>query len=285
MARILIVGAGDVGGRVAVLLAANGHSVWALRRSLPEQRQQLPGVQTLVADVTRPETLTQLPERLAIVITALSPGESGEEAYRRVYVEGTRHLLQALGDQHLIRHFWVSSTSVYGEQNGGWVDDDTVISASSPTTQALVAAEAVANASAWPCTIVRFGGLYGPGRHWLLRWIRSGRAMQSQPPVWTNRIHVEDAAAFLAHLVTLTLQGVPLHESYIGVDDAPSAQHDVLTWLAQQLGCSAPPEVNDINTQQGKRLRNSRLRASGYDLQYPSFKEGYLHVLAASESQ
>ena len=96
MARILIVGAGDVGGRVAVLLAEQGHHVWALRRSMPEQRQPLAGVQTLVADVTRPETLTQLPENVDLVITALSPGESGEAAYRRVYVEGTRHLLQAL---------------------------------------------------------------------------------------------------------------------------------------------------------------------------------------------
>jgi nucleoside-diphosphate-sugar epimerase len=279
MARILIVGAGDVGGRVAVLLAEQSHRVWALRRSMPEQRQPLAGVQTLVADVTRPETLTQLPENLDVVITALSPGESGEAAYRRVYVEGTRHLLQALEGQNVIRHFWVSSTSVYGEQNGGWIDDSTPVDASSPTTDALIAAEAVAKASSIPCTLVRFGGLYGPGRHWLLRWVSSGRAMQSQPPVWSNRIHVEDAAGFLAHLAMLALRGETLHDSYIGVDDAPSAQHEVLTWLAQQLGCAVPPEVTEISAQRGKRLRNTRLRASGYALRYPSFREGYLQVL------
>lgn len=285
MARILIVGAGDVGGRAAVALSAQGHQVWALRRSLPEQRPSLSGVQTLVADVTRPETLTQLPNGLDIVITALSPGESGEAAYRRVYVEGTRHLLQALAGQTLLRHFWVSSTSVYRESMAEWVDDDTPVAASSATTQALIDAEALVLSAAWPSTCVRFGGLYGPGRHWLLRWVSSGKAMQSKPPVWTNRIHVEDAAGFLVHLVALTLQGEPLHKSYIAVDDAPSPQHEVLMWLAEQLGCDCPPEVMVPEGNHGKRLQNQRLRASGFALRYPSFREGYRQVLEAREAQ
>ena len=285
MARILIVGAGDVGGRAAVALSAQGHQVWALRRSLPEQRPSLSGVRTLVADVTRPETLTQLPSALDIVITALSPGESGEAAYRRVYVEGTRHLLQALAGQTLLRHFWVSSTSVYRESKGDWVDDDTPVAASSATTQALIDAEALVLSAAWPSTCVRFGGLYGPGRHWLLRWVSSGKAMQSKPPVWTNRIHVEDAAGFLVHLVALTLHGEALHKSYIAVDDAPSTQHEVLMWLAEQLGCDCPPEVMVPDGNQGKRLQNQRLRASGFALRYPSFREGYRQVLGARGAQ
>ena len=285
MARILIVGAGDVGGRAAVALSAQGHQVWALRRSLPEQRPSLSGVQTLVADVTRPETLTQLPNGLDIVITALSPGESGEAAYRRVYVEGTRHLLLALAGQTLLRHFWVSSTSVYRESKGDWVDDDTPVAASAPSTQALIDAEALVLSAAWPSTCVRFGGLYGPGRHWLLRWVSSGKAMQSKPPVWTNRIHVEDAAGFLVHLVALTLHGEALHKSYIAVDDAPSPQHEVLMWLAEQLGCDCPPEVMVPDGNQGKRLQNQRLRASGFALRYPSFREGYRQVLGARGAQ
>lgn len=280
MARILIVGAGDVGGRLAVLLAADGHEVWALRRSEPAQRQALPGVRCLVADVTQPETLANLPAGLDIVVTALSPGEPGVEAYRRVYVEGTRHVQQALAGQSLVHQFWVSSTSVCGQSQGEWVDVDTPADPASDTARELLTAEALVQASCWPSSIVRFGGLYGPGRHWLLRWVRSGRPVQTQPPSWSNRIHVEDAAGFLAHLVTQALAGVALFPVYLGVDDAPTPQHEVLGWLAQQLDCPPLPAVNDPEASQGKRISNRSLRASGYALRYPDFRAGYAAVLA-----
>ena len=285
MARILIVGAGDVGGRLAVTLAAQGHQVWALRRSLPERRQALPGVHCLVADVTQPDTLTVLPEQLDIVVTALSPGESGVAAYRRVYVEGTRQLMQALSGQALVHHFWVSSTSVYGQSQGEWVDADTPAQPGTDTAHALLAAEAVAQSAGWPCSIVRFGGLYGPGRHWLLRWVSSGRPVQQHPPSWSNRIHVEDAAGFLAHLVMLALTGQPLRAIYIGVDDAPTPQHEVLVWLAAQLGCPPPTIANQPDASLGKRLSNRSLRDSGYVLRYPDFRTGYVQVLSAREGQ
>lgn len=279
MARILIVGAGDVGGRVAVSLASLGHQVWALRRTAPEQRQLLAGVQSVVADVTRPETLRVLPAGIEVVITALSPGESGEAAYQRVYVEGTRNLVHALHGHPVRRHFWVSSTSVYGQHAGEWVDDNTPVSATSPTAKALMEAEAVVHSVSWPSTCIRLAGLYGPGRHWLIRWVMSGKAMQTTPPVWTNRIHVEDAAGFIGHLVTLALQGQPLHNSYIGVDDAPVPQHEVLLWLSSALGLAPLPLVAEPSHECGKRLKNKRLHESGYNLIYPDFREGYQHVI------
>jgi len=280
MARILIVGAGDVGGRVAVNLAALGHDVWALRRSLPAQRDTLAGVHCLVADVTQPQTLAVLPDRLDIVVTALSPGESGVAAYRRVYVEGTRNLMQALAGQSLQHQFWVSSTSVYGQSQGEWVDADTPAQPGSDTAAELLAAEAIVQEAGWPASIVRFGGLYGPGRHWLLRWVESGRPVQQQPPSWSNRIHVEDAAGLLTHLVSQALAGESLREIYIGVDDAPTPQHEVLFWLAEQLGRPRPPSEMQASASQGKRLSNSSLRDSGYALRYPDFRAGYAQVLA-----
>lgn len=283
MARILIVGAGDVGGRLAVMLVAQGHQVWALRRSLPSQREALAGVHCLVADVTQAQTLTALPERLDIVVTALSPGESGVAAYRRVYVEGTRNLMQALAGQKLLHHFWVSSTSVYGQSQGEWVDADMPAQPATDTAHELLAAEAVAQAAGWRCSIVRFAGLYGPGRHWLLRWASSGRPVQTQPPSWSNRIHVEDAAGFLAHLTRLALAGQPLRATYIGVDDLPTPQHEVLAWLAAQLGCSSPTAENTPDANLGKRLSNSSLRSSGYVLRFPDFRAGYAQVLSARE--
>lgn len=275
MAKILIVGAGDVGGRLATALAADGHEVLALRRS----ETVLPGVRMIRADVTCPETL-QLPAGLDVVVTALSPGEPGVEAYRRVYVDGTQALQQALAGQSLRRQFWVSSTSVYGEHQGEWIDEDTPAQAASATAQALLDAEALVMTGAWPGTIVRFGGLYGPGRHRLLRWVESGRPVQAEPPSWSNRIHVEDAAGLLRHLIIGTLAGTPVAPLYLGVDNAPSPQHEVLAWLAAQMQLPVPAGERREGAGAGKRIRNRALQASGYALRYPDYRSGYAQVLA-----
>lgn len=278
MAKILIVGAGDVGGRLARMLAADGHEVFALRRSLTE----LPGVHPIVADVTRPETLTALPAGLDIVVIALSPGEPGLAAYERVYVEGTRQVMQALAGQTLRHQFWVSSTGVYGEDAGEPIDERTPARPATDTGRALLAAEAVAQASPWPCSVVRLGGLYGPGRHRLLRRIDSGQALTVSPPAWSNRIHVEDAAGLLAHLIAQALAGTTPAPLYLGVDDAPSPQHEVLRWLAAAMGRPALAEVHESGAASGKRIANRALQASGYALRYPDYRAGYTQVLRAA---
>lgn len=296
MAKILIVGAGDVGGRLAIGLAAAGHEVYALRRSIVE----LPGVHSLIADVTKPATLNNLPLALDALVTALSPGQGGVEAYQRVYVEGTRNVLRALSGQMLLRHIWLSSTGVYGEDDGQWLDEQTVARPRTATGQVLLAAEAVARGepvadiaadkdvradtnAQWPCTVVRLSGLYGPGRYRLLNWVESGRAVQSEPPSWSNRIHVEDAAAFVQHLLEKAFAGGTLEPLYLGVDDAPSAQHEVLTWLAAQMQLPVPALAVGAASSagQGKRIANKALTASGYVLRYPDYRAGYAQVLAA----
>lgn len=287
MAKILIVGAGDVGGRLAIGLAAAGHEVYALRRSAIV----LPGVHSLMADVTKPATLNNLPLALDALVTALSPGQGGVEAYQRVYVEGTRHVLQALSGQKLLRHIWLSSTGVYGEDAGQWLDEHTEARPRTATGQVLLAAEAVARGELgvgvqWPCTVVRLSGLYGPGRYRLLNWVESGRPVQSVPPSWSNRIHVEDAAAFIQHLLEKAFTGHRLEPMYLGVDDAPSAQYEVLSWLATQMQVPAPAPVLvaaelAVSAGQGKRIANKALKASGYVLRYPDYRAGYAQVLAA----
>lgn len=279
MAKILIAGAGDVGGRLARLLAAEGHEVWALKRHPAE----LAGVRVLLADVTRPETLAALPDGLDALVVALAPGESGAAAYERVYVEGTRNLLRALAGQALRRQFWVSSTSVYGEDAGEWIDETTPARPASATGRLLLAAEAEARAAPWPCTVLRLGGLYGPGRHRLLRRVDSGEPVATRPLAWSNRIHAEDAAGLLAHLLRQALAGVTPPPLMLGVDDAPSPQHEVLAWLAQAMGrpplptCELPGSAPDAAT--GKRIRNRALHASGYVLRYPDYRAGYAQVL------
>lgn len=273
MAKVLIAGCGDVGGRLASRLADAGHEVYGLRRSV----FSLAGVNALCGDVTKPDSLN-FPPRLDYVFVILSPDEPGSEAYRRVYLEGTRHLLQALAGQSLRRIFWVSSTSVYGQDDGSWVDEDSPSEPDSATARVLLESEALLDHCAWPSTVVRFAGIYGPGRLRLLRWVEAGRPVQAEPVLWTNRIHVEDCAGLLSFLFVQDVSGTPLASRYIGTDDQPAPQQEVLDWLAATLGL--PHVAGEIRPDAGsnKRLSNQRISALGYSLQFPGYREGYRSV-------
>lgn len=278
MAKVLIIGCGDVGGRLAVLLAEAGHEVFGVRRSA----FSLPGVQALAGDVTDPASL-HFPAGLDAVFVVLTPGESGAEAYRRVYLEGTRHILQALAGQKLQRLFWVSSSSVYGQDDGSWVDESAPAQAETATAQVLLAAEQLLENTQWPATVVRFAGIYGPGRLRLLHWVRSGREVQVEPPAWTNRIHVEDCAALLAFLFEQQLTGTNLASLYIGVDAEPTPQHEVLDWLADRMGLPRVARVFRPGTGSNKRLSNRRILTLGFRMQYPGYRSGYEAVMGQSD--
>jgi nucleoside-diphosphate-sugar epimerase len=277
MAKVLIVGCGDVGSRLAARLVAQGHEVHGLRRSA----FSLPGVHALQGDVTAPASL-QLPAGLDAVFVLLAPGESGEAAYRRVYLEGTRNLLQLLQGQQLQGLFWVSSSSVYGQDDGSWVDEDSPARPGSPTAQVLLEAEALLRDAPWPATVVRFAGIYGPGRLRLVRWVESGKPVLADPPQWTNRIHVEDCAGILDFLFVRQRSGTNLASVYIGVDDQPAPQHVVLDWLADRLGL--PHVARDFRPGAGsnKRLSNRRISALGYRLRFPDYVYGYDAVIGVS---
>lgn len=281
MSKILIVGAGDVGGRIATELAELGHEVWALRRT-PQVDKRFAGggmLMWIAGDVTSAETL-KLPLGLDMVISALAPSESGMAAYQQVYVGGARALQQALKGQSLNRQFWLSSTGVYGEDAGEWIDETTLAQPKRDTAKLLLQAEDIVRQSQWPSTIVRLGGLYGPGRERLLRWVREAKPVQMTPPSWTNRLHVADAASLVVHLVQQSLAGDSVEPLLLGVDDAPTPQHEVLAWLAQQLELPASPvKAVEPHASQGKRIRNLALQRSGYELRYPSFRDGYLTML------
>lgn len=277
MAKVLIVGCGDVGGRLATGLAAAGHEVYGLRRSA----LTLPGVLALCGDVTEPASL-YFPPGLDYVFIILGSCGPGADAYRRVYLEGTQHVLCALAGQQLRRLFWVSSSSVYGQEDGSWVDEDSPAEPASMTARVLLKAETLLDNSAWPATVVRFAGIYGPGRLHLPRWVEAGRPVQAEPPLWTNRIHVEDCAGLLSFLFVQDVSGVPLASRYIGVDGQPAPQDEVLDWLADRL--ALPHVAGEIcpGASSNKRLSNRRISALGYRLQFPSYREGYRAVMGAS---
>jgi nucleoside-diphosphate-sugar epimerase len=282
MVRILIAGCGDVGVELGVRLVNDGHQVWGLRRrchTLPSD------IHPLVADLTKPETLQSLPAELDVVFYTAAPSSATNDVYQATYVDGVRHLLAALVAQrhHLRRFFFTSSTGVYGQTSGEWVDETSPTEPEHFSGRALLVAEHEVLNSAFPATVVRLGGIYGPGRTRLIDSVRQGTAVCTNGrPVYTNRIHRDDCAEALRHLLRLLRPD----RLYVGVDHEPADQGAVLRWLALQLGLPPPRQEAMTNLtprsrRSNKRCSNRKLLATGYTFRYPTFREGYGALLAA----
>ncbi len=294
MARILVAGCGYVGSELARVLVAEGHQVWGLRR----RPQALPqGVRAAGADLTQPARLAELfarsdgPRGLDVVVYAAAADGGDEAAYRRAYVDGPRNLLEALrrAGERPRRSFFTSSTGVYAQDDGSWVDEDSPTEPTSFRGARVLEGERLLLASEIPATVVRLGGIYGPGRTRLAERVRRGEAeLPTGPTRWTNRIHRDDAAGILRHLIALELAGRSPGAVYVGVDDEPASQADVLRWLARRLGVELPDRAESPAAPtsarapgRNKRCRNARIRALGYRFRYPTFREGYEALLSA----
>ncbi len=277
MSRILIAGCGYVGTALARELAGLGQDVFALRRAVGVE---IPGVSWISADLLRRESLENLPADLDFVVYTAAAGGSSEKAYRRAYVDGARNLLAALGSQgqELRRIFFTSSTGVYGQNAGEWVDEESPTEPRRPTGRILLEAERVFLDSPWPATILRLGGIYGPDRTRLIEQVRHGEAyLGTASPLYTNRIHRDDCAGALAHLMTVP----DPQPTYLGVDQEPVLKSEVRNWIAGHL--DLPPVPRDADQAvTGKRCRNTRLIESGYELRYPTFRDGYRDLLDPS---
>lgn len=273
MNRVLIAGCGYVGSRLAELLVEDGLDVWGLKRravGLPD------GVVALEADVTDPATLRPLPAGLDAVVYAVSPADRTADAYRLAYVEGLENVLDALATP--VRVVLVSSTGVYGHADGRWVDEETPAHPADPTAELVLAGEAVARRTGAPGVVVRLGGIYGPGRTRTIRMVMAGDAPCLAPDVYGNRIHRDDAAGALRHVLRLE-DPAPV---YLGVDRDPAPLRDVYAWIAERGGARDPCEDEEageagVGRRRGanKRCSSRRLHDSGYAFRYPTFREGY----------
>ncbi len=276
---LMIVGCGDVGSRLARRALALGWTVHGLRRDVAA----LPaGVLPVAADLERAECPPAWPaagpDYLVYCAAATRHDEAG---YRSAYVDGLRHVLGWLAErgQRPRRLLFVSSSGVYAQQQGEWIDEDSPAEAESYSGRVMLEAERLALDSGLPATLVRLTGIYGPGREWLLGQVRQGYRVASEPPLYANRIHAEDAAGLLAFLLAADAGGRPLADCYLGVDDAPAPLHEVVGWLRERLGVEHWAEEQSVRRAGSKRCSNARARALGWAPQYPSYREGYAAVL------
>lgn len=276
---LLIIGCGDLGERAGTALLARDWRIGAVRRT---PRGEPSGFDWVAADYAEPGSLDFAAAwQPDYVLLTLSPTAWDIDGYRRGFTAAAGNLLSGLG-AHRPRHlFMVSSTRVYAETDGGWVDETAALSTSDERARAIMAAEQQLLGSGIPTSIVRSGGIYGasPGR--LLTKVARGEIAPAEPVRYTNRIHRDDCAGFLVHLLLQSEAGTALEDVYNAVDDAPAPAHDVEAWLAREMGLT-PREASTTRSTSHKRCRNARLHASGYTLLYPDYRAGYGRMLAES---
>ena len=284
---VLIVGCGDIGIRTGMLLKGQGWDVAGVRRD----SSKLPAeFVAYAANYTESGSLDFIAQSAPdFVLATFNPVDRTEAGYKAGFQNAMSHLISGLGP-HRPRHILMaSSTRVFAEARGGWVDDDSPLTDDDPCALAIIAAEQQLLASGHNASVVRFAGIYGiPGSRLMSR-VRRGELCQPKPVSYTNRIHRDDCAGFLTHLLRLVDVGKTIAPLYIGVDDEPAPRYDVESWLAGAMGLEVRPRKRlpasvDQSTGRGakghKRCRNKGLHNSGYKLIYPDYKSGYSALLA-----
>ena len=287
--RVAVLGCGYVGIELGRRLAAAGHDVTGVRRSADGAAEiEAAGLRAVRADVTDADSLSAVPDADWLVYAA-SAGRGGDA--RGLYVEGLRTAIEQFAGRESPpeRLVYTSSTGVYGDHGGEWVDEGTELRPTTDRERTLVDAERVAREKAADAsidgTVARLSGLYGPDRYRLERYL-DGPVTEGI----LNMVHRDDAAGAIAHLL-LTDRG---RDAVVLVtDDEPVEKWEFADWLADRAGVDRPPRrtIEEYLDERGdaagarvrvqKRCSNERLRSLGYEFEYPTFREGYREAVAS----
>ncbi len=195
--RVLIVGCGYVGVPLGAELVRLGHEVFGLRRSpAAESELKAAGIQPLIGDVTRPETLATLPRDFDWVVNCVAAGGNAEN-YREVYLQGTRNLIEWLAANPPKKFVYTSSTSVYAQNDGSQVKESSPTEPLAETSKILVETEKVLLAAVaerkFPAVILRVAGIYGPDRgHWFKQFMQDAAHIEGDGSRYLNMIHRDD---------------------------------------------------------------------------------------------
>jgi nucleoside-diphosphate-sugar epimerase len=261
----VIAGAGDVGGRVAIALCNAMHEVVSISRS---GREMPVGIRSIAADLNTGSGLTNLPQQADSLVFCVAPDERTADAYRRLYVDGLQRLLAQCQFRRVI---FVSSTAVYAQDAGEWIDEQSPAMSETFNGATLREAESLCRVHEQGIAL-RLTGIYGPGRNWMLRRAQSGEVGRSH---CTNRIHVDDAVAAIVHVAGLATP----NKLYCVNDDEPALESDVLAWLRDPV--IKTTATTDSGTT-GRRVRNDLLKTTGWQPVYSSYREGYRQLLNAA---
>jgi nucleoside-diphosphate-sugar epimerase len=267
MPRILIAGCGYVGQATADLFHAAGWDVegWIASEKSAAALSAKP-YPICQVDISNRDQVAERPETFDAVVHCASSRGGGVEAYRQIYLNGARNLLDRFE-----KMLFTSSTSVYAQRDGSWVTEESETKPVRETGRVLLETEKVVLSRGG--TVVRLAGIYGPGRSALLSKFLAGTAMiDPEKDRFVNQVHRDDIASGLLLLANGEWQEAQI---YNVVDDEPILQSDCYRWLAKRLNRPLPP-IRELTEQRkrgdtNKRVSNAKLRSLGWTLQYPTF--------------
>lgn len=277
----LIVGCGYLGRRVGRLLSDRGERVFGtVRTSARAVELAAWGVEPVVANVNRPESLGGLPESDR-VLYCVGFDRSAGIPMRTVYVDGLSLVLRALRGR-TNRIVYASATSVYGHNDGGWVTED---SPTEPTTEsgrvcldAETFAGTICTAQGQGLVVVRYSGLYGPDRVLRRAALERGEPITGDPTKYLNLIHIDDAAS----AAVVALERGESGRVYLATDDRPVERQEYYRLAAELLEAPtprfispAPGSPESLREEANKRVSNRRIKEElGLSLAYPEITQG-----------
>ncbi|MBL9126010.1 MAG: SDR family oxidoreductase [Verrucomicrobiales bacterium] len=287
--RILIVGCGYLGSTLGTAWVAAGHHVAGIRRPGGDvSGMRRAGIEPWLADLAIRSDLDRLPDEWDWVVDCAAPSEGGEEAYRRVYREGARNLVDRFRSRPPKAFLFTGSTGVYPQNDGSEVDETASTHGAAPTGRILRETEEVflrAVGDGFPAVLLRISGIYGPGRNRVDAVLRGDAKMYGDGSRWMNMIHRDD----LAGAVVAALERGRPGSLYNVSDGAPCTEREFYGWLGARLGKEVPSAAPDGDTgRRGRALANRRIRIEkirqdlGWVPRYPDYRAGYEQVLEST---
>jgi len=293
----LIFGCGYLGRRVARLWREQGDDVTVATRSAAKaEALRSEGYAAVTADVCDPTTLVDLPPAETVLFAVGYDRNAATGTIGEVYAGGMQNVLKALTAASIAPLIvYISSTGVYGDADGDWVDESTVCKPLREGGAASLAAEqAIANHPLGKRAVVlRLAGIYGPGRVPRADAIRRGEPIDAPASGYLNLIHVDDAAAVVLEVERRAGDGrIALPRTYNVADGRPGLRREYYGELARLLG-GPPPKFVEAPTSSpaaaraaaDKRISNRRLLDEvAPTLKYPSFREGLAAIVSHKEA-
>ncbi len=293
--RIVIFGCGYVGTALAQQLKSEGHKVIALTRNAEkaEALRKLGLDQVVCKRLDSRDWHEAIVEPIDAWVNCVSSAGNGLEGYRVSYLEGMRSIL-AWSDRYqprIQRAIYTSSTSVYPQDTGEWVDESADCSAAPATGQVLLEAEQLLlhHPTSYPRYILRLAGIYGPHRSYLIHQLQEGNGILPGRGDYTmNCIHRDDCVSAILALLRNT------NEEASGIfnvaDDQPMHKAEVMAWLARQMGLPAPqfdPQMQSLRLQRrgghmpDRRISNAKLKHTcNWQPRYSCCLDGYKKLLS-----
>lgn len=270
MKTVAFLGYGDIAERTSLLLQFAGITEMRGMCRKPEYKNNPAHVELIAGDASNATDIERLiDDSVDVIVITLTPNRNKEDSYFSGYVLPCRLLQHQLQSQGLHpRILYVSSTGVYDQREGEWIDEETPAEPSDHYGKMLLQAEQVISSAAEHVSVLRCSGIYGPNRTRLAEMLISGEATIT--PAWTNRIHADDVAGFISYLIQHPDQQQPL---FLVSDDEPLLQEEAYGRLAKRLGVdlSTYSRSDEIGRRGSKRISNRLLRESGYQLLHPTY--------------